>query len=177
MNNFQEGLAKYAIYFEDLRSRLLFLTKVFVVLFGVGFFGTTPVIKFILARVHLEGVTIVTTSPFQLVDLAMSVGFFLACIVTVPMLILSLYLFIRPGLLKKERNFFIFSIPLGSLLFLVGFIYGCGMLYFATKLIAEVNVGLGVANYWDISTFISQMVLTSSLLGLLFLFHRLTYIF
>ena len=44
------------------------------------------------------------------------------------------------------------------------------MLYFAVNLMAQTNVGLGVANYWDISIFISQMVLTSALLGILFIF-------
>jgi sec-independent protein translocase protein TatC len=44
------------------------------------------------------------------------------------------------------------------------------MLYYGIKLIAKTNINLGVVNYWDINTFISQIVLTSSLLGLLFLF-------
>ncbi len=170
MDSFKETIDRYSVYFEDLRRRLLFLTKMFVVFFALGFFATSPAIKFILSRVHLNGVTIVTTSPFQLVELAMSVGFFLACVLTVPMLVYNLYLFIKPGLLPKEKSFFIFSIPAGLVLFLIGFLYGCGMLYFATKLIAQVNLGLGVSNYWDISTFISQMVVTSSLLGLLFIF-------
>ena len=170
MNTFDEAFQKYAVYFEELRKSLLRLTKIFIIIFAVGFFATTPVIRFVLSKIHLEGVTIVTTSPFQLVDLAMSVGFFSACIVTVPILIFNLYSFVRPGLLPSERSAFVFLIPFGLILFLIGFLYGCGMLYFATKLIAQVNVGLGVANYWDISTFISQMVLTSSLLGVLFIF-------
>jgi len=170
VNTFDEAFQKYAVYFEELRKSLLRLTKIFIIIFAVGFFATTPVIRFVLSKIHLEGVTIVTTSPFQLVDLAMSVGFFSACIVTVPILIFNLYSFVRPGLLPSERSAFVFLIPFGLILFLIGFLYGCGMLYFATKLIAQVNVGLGVANYWDISTFISQMVLTSSLLGVLFIF-------
>lgn len=170
VSNLQESLTKYSVYLEELRRRLLFLTKLFVVVFAVGFFLTPPAIRFILAHIDIQGVTIVTTSPFQLVDLAMSVGFFLGCIVTIPILVYNFYSFVRPGLLKSERSFFVFSVPIGLLLFLIGFLYGCAMLYFATKLIAQVNLGLGVANYWDISSFISQMVFTSSLLGVLFIF-------
>jgi sec-independent protein translocase protein TatC len=73
-------------------------------------------------------------------------------------------------LLPKERKIFVLSMPLGVLLFLIGFLYGCGMLYYGIKLIAQTNISLGVVNYWDINTFISQIVLTSSLLGLLFIF-------
>ncbi len=170
MDSLKETIDRYGVYFEELRSRILLLTKIFVIVFALGFFATSPAIRFILSRLNLEGVTIVTTSPFQLVELAMSVGFFFACMVTVPIFVYSLYLFLKPGLLLKERSIFVFMIPFGMILFLVGFSYGAFMLYYGTKIIAKVNVGLGVANYWDISTFISQIVMTSSLLGLLFLF-------
>lgn len=170
MNNFQKNVSKYGIYFEELRKRLFSLTKIFVIVFAIGFFVTSPLVKFIMKYIDLKNVTIVTTSPFQLIDLAMSIGFFSACIITIPIFIYHLYSFLKPGLLPRERRIFIMSLPLGLILFLIGFVYGVGMLYMGVKLIAMVNVGLGVANYWDISTFISQIVLTSSLLGLLFIF-------
>lgn len=170
MNNFQENLAKYSGYFEELRSKLVLLVKIFAIVFAIGFFITSPAIKLILEYVDLEGVTIVTTSPFQLINFAMSVGFFFACVITVPILIYYLYSFLKPGLLPRERSLFLFSLPVAFVLFIAGFIYGAGMLYYGIKLIAKVNVTLGVANYWDVSTFISQIVMTSSLLGLLFIF-------
>jgi len=170
VDNFKENISKYGIYFEELRRRLFSLTKTFVIIFALGFFATSPAIKFIMSHLDISGVTIITTSPFQLVELAMSVGFFTACIVTIPIFIYHLYIFLKPGLLPSERKIFILSLPLGLLLFIIGFIYGAGMLYMGVKLIAKVNIGLGVANYWNISTFISQIVLTSSLLGLLFIF-------
>ena len=123
-----------------------------------------------LKYVDISGVTLVTTSPFQLIELAMSMGFFTACIFTVPIFVYHLYAFLKSALLPKERRVFLFSIPLGIGLFLIGFLYGCGMLYYGIKLIAKTNVSLGVVNYWDINIFISQIVLTSSLLGLLFIF-------
>jgi len=170
VDNFKENISKYGVYFEELRRRIFSLTKIFVIIFALGFFITSPAIKFIMSHIDIAGVTIVTTSPFQLIDLAMSVGFFTACIVTVPVFIYHLYIFLKPGLLLSERKIFILSLPLGLLLFIIGFIYGVGMLYMGVRFIASVNIGLGVANYWDISTFISQIVLTSSLLGLLFIF-------
>lgn len=170
MDNFQQSISKYGVYFEELRKRLFTLTKIFVIIFAVGFFTTSPVIKYMIAHLDIEGVTIVTTSPFQLIELAMSIGFFFACIITIPIFIYHLYSFLKPGLLPSERKIFVLSLPFGLLLFLFGFFYGVGMLYYGIKLIAKLNVSLGVANYWDISTFISQIVLTSSLLGLLFIF-------
>jgi len=169
MNSFYEGIHRYAVYLEELRRRLLTLTKLFVVVFIGGFLLTPSAITFIMKVVKFEGVTIVTTSPFQLIDLAMSVGFFFGCIVTVPVFLFFLYSFLKPALLPRERGIFFFILPLGFLLFALGFLYSSSMLYFAIKTIAVVNTNLGVANYWDINNFISQIVLTSSLFGLLFL--------
>jgi sec-independent protein translocase protein TatC len=170
VNNFQKSIRKYAVYLEELRHRILTLTRIFVVVFVIGFFATSPAIRFILKYVNIDGVTVVTTSPFQLVGLAMSVGFFFACIIIIPIFIYYLYLFVKPALLPREKKSFLLTLPLGLFLFLLGFSYSCVMLYFAVKMIAGVNVALGVANYWDISAFISEIVITSALLGILFIF-------
>jgi sec-independent protein translocase protein TatC len=170
VNNFQRNLIKYGVYFEELRRKVLLLTKIFVVVFALGFLLTSPALKFILKYINIEDVILVTTSPFQLIELAMSVGFFFACIVVIPIFIYYLYSFLKPALLSKEKNIFLLSLPLALFLFVFGFIYGAGMLYYGIKFIAKTNVSLGIANYWDITSFISQIVLTSSMLGVIFLF-------
>lgn len=170
MSNLQENISRYGNYFEELRRRLLILVKIFATVFVISFFNIGPIVRLLLKYLTMDGVTIATTSPFQLVDLAMSVGFFLASVVTVPVFIYFLYSFLKPALLKKERKFFLLSLPLGLGLFILGFLYSSVMLYYAIRLIAYVNVNLGVVNYWDISSYVYQIVLTSTLLGLLFIF-------
>ena len=169
-----EGLQKYFVtyskYFNEIRRRLFFLVKIFLGVFIVGFFITGPVIKLSIKYLAIKDVVIVTTSPFQLIDLAMSMGFFLASIVVAPFFVYHLYTFLRPGLLPKERKLFISLIPVSLLLFAIGFSYGFGTLYFAIETIAKLNITLGVVNYWDISKFVSEIVLTASLLGLIFEF-------
>lgn len=170
MSNLQENISRYGNYFEELRRRLLVLVKIFATVFIISFFNIGPIVRLLLKYLTMDGVTIATTSPFQLVDLAMSIGFFLASVVTVPVFIYFLYSFLKPALLKKERKFFLLSLPLGLGLFILGFLYSSVMLYYAIRLIAYVNVNLGVVNYWDISSYVYQIVLTSTLLGLLFIF-------
>lgn len=170
MSNLQENISRYGNYFEELRRRLLILVKIFATVFVISFFNIGPIVRLLLKYLTMDGVTIATTSPFQLVDLAMSIGFFLASVVTVPVFIYFLYSFLKPALLKKERKFFLLSLPLGLGLFIIGFLYSSVMLYYAIRLIAYVNVNLGVVNYWDISSYVYQIVLTSTLLGLLFIF-------
>jgi sec-independent protein translocase protein TatC len=162
--------SEYAEYLEEIRSRLYKIIVLFVSVFFVGFFLTAPVLKVFISFLKIKDVVITTTSPFQMVDLAMNVGLFFAVIIVLPFFIYQLYSFLYSGLLPKERRFFILLLPIGLVLFVTGFIYGFVTLYYALKLIAEINVNLGVVNLWDISRFISQMFITSALLGIIFQF-------
>jgi len=169
VDNFQKFINKYLVYLEEIRRIIFSLAKIFVLAFFVGFFLTPRFIGFIIKYINLPEVKIVTTSPFQFIDLSMSFGFSLACVITVPFFIYYFYSFFRSGLLRKERRIFILSLPLSLLLFIIGFIYGIGILYYAIKLVALINNNLGIMNYWDISQFLSQLIVTSSLLGILFI--------
>ena len=100
----------------------------------------------------------------------MDVGFFFAIILTSPLLLYHLYQFLRPGLLPRERKIFFALIPIAALLFVIGFAYGFATMYCALDAVALVNISVGVINLWDMSLFMSQMILTSTLLGLLFEF-------
>lgn len=170
MSTIEGYLAEYGPYLEDVKRRLLFVIKTFVAIFVAGFFFTGFIVKTMIHLLDFKDVSIVITSPFQMVDIAMSTGFFLASVITAPIIIYQIYAFLSPGLLPKEKRLFILLIPVALVLFFIGFSYGFMTLYFGINLIAQINVSLGVVNYWDIGKFISDIVLTSSLLGLIFQF-------
>ncbi len=163
-------LAEYGAYLEDIKRRLLIIVKIFIVVFISGFFLTGLIVKTLIGLLDFKDVSIVITSPFQMIDIAMSTGFFVASVITAPIVVYQVYTFLSPGLLPKEKRLFILLIPLALILFFIGFAYGFMTLYFGIELIAQVNVSLGVVNYWDIGRFISDIVLTASLLGLIFQF-------
>lgn len=168
MDSFEGYLARYGAYVEELRVRVFKIVVVFSLVFVGGFFSTNWLVKFLVGVLRIKDVTIVATSPFQLIDLAMSVGFFCAVIITLPFAVQQAYQFLRTGLLRQERKIFIRLIPLAVLLFAMGFVYGFAVMYYAVAIIAQVNIALGVANLWDISQFISQIILTATLLGVIF---------
>ena len=138
-----------------------------------GFFFAGTILKKILDFVHLDEVTIAASSPFQFIEIAMDFGFFLAIIVCIPYIIYSFYSFIVPALTKNEQIKLLKSIPLSVGLFIVGFFYGFFILYYALGLLASINTNLGIANFWNIGQFLSQMLITSALLGLVFEFPLL----
>lgn len=155
---------------EDLRHRLYYGVILFVVFFFVGFLSTKIILKKLLDLVHIDQVTIATSSPFQFIDVSMNFGFFLAIIVCIPYIIYSFYSFIVPALTISEKIKLLKSIPISIGLFIVGFSYGFFILYYALGILASINVNLGIANFWNVAQFLSQIFVTSALLGLVFEF-------
>ena len=173
MEELNKNIEKFLPFLEDLRSRLYRGVILFFIFFVVGFFFAGTILKKILGIVHLDQVTIAASSPFQFIDIAMDFGFFLAIMVCVPYIIYSFYVFIVPALTRSEKIKLFKSIPLSVGLFIVGFFYGFFVLNYALELLASINIGLGVANFWNIGQFLSQMFITSALLGLVFEFPLL----
>lgn len=160
-------------FLEDLRRRLYIGVILFVVVFIGGFLSAGIILKKVLSLLHFDQVVIATTSPFQFIELAMDVGFFLAIMVSAPYIIYSFYAFIVPALTRSEKIKLLKSIPLSIILFIIGFSYGFFILYYSLGLLALINVGLGIANIWNISQFLSQVFTTAALLGVVFEFPLL----
>jgi len=158
---------------EDLRIQLYRGVILFVVVFLGGFLSAGVILKKFLSIIHLDQVTIATSSPFQFVDVSMDVGFFFAMMVFIPYIIYSSYAFILPALTKREKIKLLKSVPFSIGLFVAGFFYGFFILYYALELMASVNVSYGIANFWNISQFLSEIFITSALLGFVFEFPLL----
>lgn len=163
-------ITKYADHLADLQHRVVFLVRLFAICFIGGFFLTMPILKQLVHFLENPDVLLVISSPFQIIDLAMNIGFFIAIIITLPAAVLQMYFFFAPGLHRHEKYWFIFLVPVAVLLFGLGFGYGFGILVYTMQSVAQINVSAGLLNYWDVGKFASEILSTSSLLGILFQF-------
>lgn len=170
MNGIKKKLSDYYQYLEDIRRRLYNLVIVFIIFFVIGFFSSGQILRLIVSFFKLENAAIITTSPFQFLDLAMSVGIYTGIIICLPLFIYHLYGFLRDCLNRKEKKFFFVLLLIGLILFLMGVAYSFAILYSILDAIAAINLSLGIRNLWDINKFLSQIILTSALLGLIFQF-------
>lgn len=167
MKNF---ITEYSPYFEELRKRLFFLAVFFIAVFAASFFFSGHIIKFFLGFFRMENVQMMVVSPFQSVDLAVNTGLFIAVIAVFPLIVFNIFAFLKSGLTRRERKIFTLIIPASIFLFLMGFAFGFLVMYYAIIALAGFSLNLGVANMWDVSLFISQILLTASLLGIIFQF-------
>ncbi len=168
MERIAHNHSEYYRYLEDIRRRLYNLVIAFIIFFFVGFLCSGQILKLVIGAFHLQSAEIVTTSPFQSLDLAMSVGMYTGLVICLPLFVYHLYGFLRDGLNRGEKRFFFLLLPAAAGLFLVGFAYGFAILYFTLDTIAAYNASLGIRNLWDISKFLMQLILTSALLGVIF---------
>ena len=173
MEELNKNIEKYLPFLEDLRGLLFRGVILFAIFFVAGFFFAGTILKKILEFVHLDQVTIAASSPFQFIEIAMDFGFFLAIIVCIPYIIYSFYSFIVPALTKNEQIKLLKSVPLSVVLFIGGFSYGFFILNYALEALASINIGLGIANFWNVGQFLSQIFITSALLGFIFEFPLL----
>jgi len=170
VEKFNEIVAKYTPYLEDIRKRLYITAILFLVFFVSGFFSTSFIIRAFVSFFDIEGVIIATTSPFQFADLSINIGLLSAFAFMCPVIVYQIFMFMRHALTKREKNVFFSLVPITLFLFALGFSYGFFILYYALIVLAKLNTSLGIENIWDIGMFLTQIVLTATLLGALFQF-------
>jgi sec-independent protein translocase protein TatC len=170
MSKIFELIQNYGPYLEDLKKRLYRSMIFFVIIFITGIFLSPRIIRFFLYVFRYNDVTVITNSPFQFFDLSISLSLDLALLITIPLVVANLYLFIRPAISKKEFRFLLSWLPISFFLFIFGFFYGFFTMHWAFYSLAQLNMDVGLVNLWDISLFLSGLILTSTLLGILFEF-------
>jgi sec-independent protein translocase protein TatC len=168
MEDIKISIEKFLPYLEDIQRRFYSSTLIVLFVFFLGFFSAGYLLKKFVLFFQLDNVTLATTSPFQFAHIAMDIGIFCALLVGLLLFMYHFFMFSYSALTKKELKRLLLSIPLSFVLFLIGFSYGFFILFYSFKLLASINVSLGIQNIWDISLFLSQMAITSALLGLVF---------
>lgn len=161
---------RYYPFLMEVRKRILFLAVFFVTFAIAGFFYYEKLIRYILAILKIDGVNVVFTSPFQFFNLAVSSGLVVATILTFPLIIQQIISFLKPGLKKKEFRILNALIPLSILLFLIGFGFGFTMMRYVITVFYSKSLELDIGNFLDISRLLTQIMVTSSLLGVSFQF-------
>ena len=118
----------------------------------------------------MEGINIVFTSPFQFIELSINSGLLIGLIAVFPLMIVQCLSFLKPALKKSEYRLVISLLPLSIFLFVFGFTYGIYIMRYVLIVFYEKSLALDIGNFLDVSKFLSQILLTSALMGLAFQF-------
>ena len=105
----------------ELRKRLFISLGVFIVFFGLGFYFAKDIYFYVEGDVPFQ---LTILSPFEIIWVYIMIATMAGLIITLPFLGLQLWLFISPGLTKKERKVSLLYIPAMFLLFVLGLGFG-----------------------------------------------------
>jgi sec-independent protein translocase protein TatC len=167
---YEEAVDKYMPFLVEVRRRLFFVISLFLAASAVGFIYYEKIVFFVLQALDLQGVNIVFTSPFQFVNLAITIGLLVGTIVVFPLIVLQVILFLKPALQPKEFRWLIAILNSGFFLFAFGFGYGIVLMKYVIGIFYEKSLELTIGNFLDISMLLSQILLTAILMGLAFQF-------
>ncbi|OGE32214.1 hypothetical protein A3C59_04220 [Candidatus Daviesbacteria bacterium RIFCSPHIGHO2_02_FULL_36_13] len=164
----QQNYTKFVPYLAEIRRRLLFIFSIFIIASGLGFFYYEKIIGWILKIFELEGVNIVFTSPFQFFSLALTIAICAGLVIVLPLILYQVFSFLKPALSPKEFKTLLSLLPLNILLFIAGFGFGVAVMRYVVVLFYQKSVELNIGNILDISLLLSQILITSVLMGIAF---------
>lgn len=163
-----DAVKKYLPYLKEIQKKLIILLVVILVSGVTGFLYYQKILTFVLGIFNLEGITIVLSSPYQFIDLAVNTGIATGVVISFPLLIYYLLGFLKPALAPKEFKLISRLVPLALILFIVGFGFGAWVMQFVIDIYSQTALDFNVSNIWDISRFFSQTIIMGLCLALMF---------
>src|SRR5215831_10348011 len=122
-------------HIEELRRRLIYSLAAVGVCFGVGWYYADRIfarmsepIKTALANHHYD-TKLVVTSPTDAFNLYLKIGLLAGIFIASPVLLYQVWMFISPGLYRREKRFVFPFLFVSVGLFLSGGVFGFKIVY------------------------------------------------
>lgn len=151
-------------HLSELRKRLMLTAFIFIVFFIVAFVYVKDIYSLFEQGIDFK---LTVTSPGDIIWIYLMISALIALVVTLPILALQIWLFIKPGLTKPERKASLGYIPAIFILFLIGLVFGYLMFI---KLILPFLLSLNDGAFNELFTveryfrFMSRLVIPFALL-------------
>jgi len=159
---------EYKPYISEMRHA--FWRALLLFAFGaiVGMLYYKQILSWIMGFFKLENINIVLSSPYQFIDLSINSGFFIGVVFATPLFLYYLLKFTKPALSEKEYRLLVSMVPASVILFLIGFTFGVWVLQYVVNHFSQTSNSMDVANIWDLSSFISQVIIMGLSLAFIF---------
>lgn len=124
-------------HLEELRKRLIITVSIFLLSFIIGFIYVEDIYKWLVKDLDVK---LLVLGPSEIIWIYFMLATVIAIAITIPVLAMQIWLFVKPALLENEVKATLAYIPALFLLFLGGLAFG----YFAIlPMILDFLLGLG----------------------------------
>ena len=155
-------------YLPELQSKLIKILIAFAVGVAFGIIRNQWIITTLISIFNLKNINIVLVSPYQFINLAVSISILFGIIFAGPFLIYELLSFVRPALQEHEYKLIIHLLPLSVILFFSGFVFGARILQFVIDIYVRTSQSFNIGNLWDVEAFLTQIVVMGTSMGIVF---------
>ncbi|MDO8494469.1 MAG: twin-arginine translocase subunit TatC [Deltaproteobacteria bacterium] len=156
-------------HLDELRSRLLRVIVALVVTTGIAFFFADWLLAWLMKPSPTEGVSLIALQPATVFIQSLRISLLGGVVFALPYILSQVYAFITPGLTDKEKKVFLFSLYIGTVLFLLGLLFAY---YFvvptALNFFWEYSHRFGVKPSWTIDYYIQFVLMFLASFGICF---------
>src|SRR5690606_17544702 len=107
-------------HLSELRKRVVRIVIVFVMAIIAGFVISQPIIDYLMSVPPASGFEMNVFSPWDSLRIYINVAMLVAILITLPIGLFQIWLFVSPGLHEHERRAAVYYVPLALVLGLCG---------------------------------------------------------
>lgn len=116
----EEYVMGFLDHLTELRDRVIRAILGLAITTGLSMVFANQILKYLTSPVGREDFLLQTLGPTEGVVIYFRVALLAGGIIAIPWITWQLWMFIAPGLTRKERRYILLSLPASTLLFLVG---------------------------------------------------------
>lgn len=153
----------------EIKKRILVTIAIFLIFFCISFF-TTPYFITILKNTGNDySIVLNIFKVTESITIYLKIMFFQALSLTIPIVTVQSFLFVKPALEKKVKKWSIFILPIVCILFFIGSTLGYrGFLPIILSFLIEVSASMGINTVYNFTDFFNFAYSVTITFGLLF---------
>ncbi|WP_097151107.1 twin-arginine translocase subunit TatC [Ureibacillus acetophenoni] len=145
-------------HLEELRKRLVIVTITFVVSLGIGFWFAPNILNIMKGQPTAIGVDWNLFGYTDGIMIYLKCAFILSLLITLPIALLQIWLFLKPGLTEKEAKSTLVYVPVSFLLFLLGLSFSYFILFpLMLNFLSSINQSIGAVETYGINQYFSLL--------------------
>ena len=163
------GQMSFLDHLEELRKRIIHALIGVAVAFGVCWWFRDALFNFVAGPVRKTGAEVISTTLTGGVNLQLKLAVVAAIFLAAPFILGQVWLFISPGLYKRERRYALPFIISSSVLFILGGVFGYFIAFpFTAQFLVDWTKGMGLVPRIDASDYFDLFMMVELGLAIIF---------
>jgi sec-independent protein translocase protein TatC len=155
----ESGAMGVTDHLRELRNRIVICLAALLSCMGAGLWFADRVVRALLAIGEAYGYRFVYLSPQEMLLQYVSVAFVCAVCVTAPVTLYEVWAFLRPGLRRNERVFYILAMLFGLIFAALGILFAAkALIPFMLRFLMALNRESGAAASVSVQNYISFLL-------------------